>query len=68
MNKLISLKNVVLGASVAVASSSAFADVSAEITSAVSSASTNYGAVVAGVITVAALGFGLSFIVGALRK
>eukprot|EP00040_Diaphanoeca_grandis_P043598 m.268542 g.268542 ORF g.268542 m.268542 type:complete len:77 (-) comp79141_c0_seq1:142-372(-) len=46
----------------------ALADTAAEITTAVTDAKANYGVVVAGVIGVAAIGFGLSFITGALRK
>ena len=52
-----------------VASGSSFAaDYSAEIVTAVSDGTTNYTAVIAGVITVAAIGFAIGMIVSKLNK
>lgn len=52
-----------------VASGSSFAaDYTTEIGTAVSDGTTNYGAVIAGVITVAAIGFAIGMIVSKLNK
>ncbi|MZI93242.1 hypothetical protein F9817_08535 [Vibrio sp. CAIM 722] len=56
------------GISALTASTMTFAEADANITSAVTAGSDNVTAVVAGVIAVTALGFGLSMIVSWLRK
>ncbi|MDE1333353.1 hypothetical protein [Vibrio aestuarianus] len=59
---------VVTGVSAAVASASSFAvTVPEAIDAAVTSGQSNYGLVVVGLITMAAVGFGLKMIVGAMR-
>ncbi|GLO63655.1 hypothetical protein MACH09_41630 [Vibrio sp. MACH09] len=62
------VKKFGLGASLMGVAGAASADTATAITDAISTGSTNYGAVVAGVISVAALGFGLSLIVRSLSK
>lgn len=47
---------------------SAFAVDDAQITESFASANTSYGLVIAGVITLVAIGVGLNMIVGAMRK
>ncbi|HAU4877808.1 TPA: hypothetical protein F3L11_23060 [Aeromonas hydrophila] len=63
---------VVLGASVALASSPTFAAdenaVTAAINAAIAAGKANYGAVIVGVILVASLGFCAGMIVGWLKK
>ena len=54
--------------SVLASGSSFAADYTTEIGTAVSDGTTNYGAVVAGVITVAAVGFAIGMIVSKLNK
>lgn len=63
------MKKVGIAAAASVTASSAFAegDVTSAITTAVSTGQTNYGLVVVGLIGLAALGFGLRMIVGAMR-
>ncbi|GIU46744.1 hypothetical protein TUM4438_23460 [Shewanella sairae] len=60
------LKKVALGSAVAVASSSAFAN--ADITAAITAGEANVALVVAGVIAVTALAFGLGMIKSWLGK
>nr|WP_202979291.1 hypothetical protein [Aeromonas sp.]QHJ90269.1 Hypothetical protein [Aeromonas sp.] len=62
---------VVVGSVAAFGSAMASAegtDLTATITKALTTGQTNYGLVTAGVITMAALGFGVAMIVGWLRK
>lgn len=71
MNKLLKNKaaKLALVATGVMGSASAFAaDHSAAIDAAVSDGSTNYTAVVTGVITVASIGFAIGMIVSWLRK
>ncbi|CAH8240464.1 conserved exported hypothetical protein [Vibrio aestuarianus] len=59
---------VVTGVSAVVASASSFAvTVPEAINDAVSAGQSNYGLVVVGLITMAAIGFGLKMIVGAMK-
>lgn len=59
---------VVLGSTVMLASASAFAEDNAAITAAIEAGKTNVGLVVAGVVAVSALGFGLAMIKSWLGK
>ncbi|EDL50930.1 hypothetical protein VSAK1_24715 [Vibrio mediterranei AK1] len=64
------MKKSILATSLVVTSGAAFADTSAvttAINTAVASGQSNYGLVVVGLIGLAALGFGLRMIVGAMR-
>ncbi|MBG0757608.1 hypothetical protein [Vibrio cidicii] len=62
------MKKVGIAVAASVTASSAFADdISTAINTAVTTGQTNYGLVVVGLIGLAALGFGLRMIVGAMR-
>ncbi|AYV19848.1 hypothetical protein AAFX24_00045 [Vibrio mediterranei] len=64
------MKKSILATSLVATSGAAFADTSAvttAINTAVASGQSNYGLVVVGLIGLAALGFGLRMIVGAMR-
>ncbi len=61
-------RNLAIAAVATVSATPAFADNSAAIGSAISTATSDVSTVTAGVITVAALGFGLGMVVSWLRK
>lgn len=62
------MKKIGIAVAASVTASSAFADdISTAINTAVTTGQTNYGLVVVGLIGLAALGFGLRMIVGAMR-
>lgn len=62
------MKKVGIAVAASVTASSAFADdVATAINTAVTTGQSNYGLVVVGLIGLAALGFGLRMIVGAMR-
>jgi hypothetical protein len=70
LEKVNNMKKSILATSLVATSGAAFADTSAvttAINTAVASGQSNYGLVVVGLIGLAALGFGLRMIVGAMR-
>lgn len=65
------VKSLVLKSSVVAttfAAAAAHADTATQITEAVTAGTTNYGTVVAGVVSLAALGFGVGLIVRSLSR
>lgn len=61
-------RNAAIASVATLAASSAFAIDDATLTSAITSGQTSYGLVVAGVIALAAAGFGISLILGLLKR